>query len=159
MAERGHWDNLQPGLPAVKLALDVTSKPDVPKGTFQNKQGQQGRPRAGCPLDSPTLAPRSLQISFLPHVPVTPGWPEQAFLPERDAHPVNEMSGESRSWTCPLTSPSEELTVLLSASRHSPSFPSTITVILSSLDWAAPTPLVPPRLHSLAGNRSICTWR
>ena len=26
---------LQPGLPAVKLALDITSKPDVPKGTFQ----------------------------------------------------------------------------------------------------------------------------
>ena len=125
---------LQPGLPAVKLALDTTSKPDVPKGTFQNKQGLAGRARAGCPLDSPTLAPHSLQISFLPHVPVTPGWPEQAFLPERDAHPVNKMSAESSSWTRPLTSPSEELTVLLSASRHSPGFPSTITVILSSLD-------------------------
>lgn len=79
---------------------------------------------------SPTQSPDL----FMPHVPVTPGWPEQAFLPERDAHPVNKMSAESSSWTRPLTSPSEELTVLLSASRHSPSFPSTITVILSSLD-------------------------
>lgn len=82
---------------------------------------------------SPTQSPDLL--SALRATDITlPCRPEQAFIPERDAHPVNKMSGESSSRTCPLTSPSEELTVLLSASRHSPSFPSTITVILSSLD-------------------------